>query len=58
MAKVKLVARDTIHVTSVQSDPLLADTEFEASEEEAAQLEAAGLADRVAVKTLAKAKKK
>lgn len=50
MAKVKMTALDTFHVTSVQAEPLLADDKFEVSENEAKQLEERGLAKRVAAK--------
>jgi hypothetical protein len=50
MSKVKMIALDTFHATSVQSEPLLAGDKFEIGEAEAKQLEDRSLAKRAAVK--------
>lgn len=46
MTDVKMTAVDTLHISSVSSDHLLAGQEFEVAEDIAANLEARGLATR------------
>lgn len=44
--KIKMVASDTIHISSVQAEPILKDADFEVAEAEAKELEDRGLAKR------------
>jgi hypothetical protein len=48
MTKVLMVARDTVHISSVKSEPLQPGEEFEIGEAEAKSLEKRGLASRKA----------
>ncbi len=56
MAKIKMVANNLVHVSSVKAEPIEADEEFAVTEDEAAQLEEAGVAKRVTMKPAAKKK--
>jgi hypothetical protein len=57
MTNVTMKATDTLHISSVKSDNLLPGEQFEVSGAVADDLEARGLAKRVAVKAEAKAEK-